>query len=393
MLRLNTLSIEDIGGISNAEIKFHPKMNVICGPNGVGKTTILDIIVHMAIVINSERLKKRVGAIKGTATGIFASSEKEFSQSITAEHFNPAEKQHYNNSKISPSDILYLRNVRLFDWAKLNSISSDPKLSAHDIGSRNSNGIPNADAKNWFANRYLYSAHKNALSPTQLKNLKLAKKSFAVLEADTQFDHVEASTNEVMVRTPRGLIPYEYLSSGFKTSITIFWGIIKEIEFRRERGEDDAEAFDGIILIDELELHLHPVWQSKILQSLKNMFPAAQFIITTHSPHIVQSADSGEVLPLETDETGYTRIREVSQPEHGMSMWTVEEVLEDIMGMKDARTDAFNGMMKNFETAILSNNAEEARKIFNHLEDSLHPRSAIRKVLALQIASIKGSND
>ncbi|SEL43229.1 AAA family ATPase [Pacificibacter marinus] len=394
MLRLTTLSIEDIGGISKASIGFHPKMNVICGPNGVGKTTILDIIVHMATIFHSQRLKKRVGAESGSATVEFVGSNGAAAHSIAVKHSDPAEKQHYTGGSISPSDILYLRNYRLFDWVKLGSISSDPDLKdASSVGGRNLSGIPNGDSKNWFVNRYLFSPHENALTPSQLTNLQLAKKSFAVLDPTVQFSHVEASSNEVMVRTPDGLIPYEYLSSGFKTSITIFWGIIKEIEFRRERDVAGAETFDGVILIDELELHLHPVWQSRILQALQTMFPVAQFIVTTHSPHIVQAAESGEVMPLETDYDGSTTVREIPHLEHGLSMWTVEEILEDIMGMSDANSGAFRGVLKNFEQAVLSNKRIEAKKIYDHLAGSVHPQSAIRKVLALQMASLGGLDD
>ncbi len=394
MLRLTTLSIEDVGGVSKASIRFHPKMNVICGPNGVGKTTILDIIVHMATIYHSQRLKKRVGAESGRATVEFVRSDGVAAHSIIVHHLDPAEKQHYTSPSISPSDILYLRNYRLFDWEKLNSISSDPNLKdASSVGSRNLSGIPNSDSKNWFVNRYLFSVHENALTPAQLTNFQLAKKSFAVLDSTVQFSHVEASSNEVMVRTTDGLIPYEYLSSGFKTSITIFWGIIKEIEFRRESDVAEAEKFDGVILVDELELHLHPVWQSRILQALKTMFPVAQFLVTTHSPHIVQAAEGGEVLPLETADDGSTVVREIPRLEHGLSMWTVEEILEDIMGMSDANSGAFSGVLKNFEQAVLSNNRAEAKKIYDHLAGSVHPRSAIRKVLALQMASLGGLED
>ena len=389
MLRLDSLSIYDIGGISSAHLNFDPKMNLICGPNGVGKTTILDIIVHMTKVINAQRLKRRAGTEFGVADATFNRSGETLPQSIKVSHFEPSESQHYTTGDVSPDDILYLRNIRLFDWSKLNSISSDPELNPNQIGARMSGGIPNSDAKNWFVNRYLFSAHNGALSRAQMANLSVAKKAFAVLDAETQFEHVEASTNEVMVRTPKGLIPYEYLSSGFKTCITIFWGLIKEIEYSRDRGMDLAAKFDGIILIDELELHLHPVWQSKILQSLRSVFPSAQFIITTHSPHIVQSADSGEVLALEVNSQGVTKPRDIPRLEHGMSMWTVEEILEDVMGMRDARTSIFNGLMKNFERAVISGNKEEAGAIAEHLHGSLHPHSPVRKIIALQLASIE----
>lgn len=265
--------------------------------------------------------------------------------------------------------------------------------NAGSVGERNLSGIPNSDAKNWFVNRYLFSAHENALSSAQMTNFQLAKKSFAVLDSTVQFSHVEASSNEVMVGTPKGLIPYEYLSSGFKTSITIFWGIIKEIEFRRVGDFARAETFDGVILIDELELHLHPVWQSKILKVLKTMFPVAQFVVSTHSPHVVQAAESGEVLPLETAENGKQAVRTIPDLKHGLNMWTVEEILEDIMGMSDANSSVFSAILKNFEQSVLTNDKAEAQKIFDHLSGSVHPRSAIRKVLALQMASLEGLDD
>ncbi|TMV82808.1 ATP-binding protein [Thioclava sp. BHET1] len=388
LLRLETLSIHDIGGISSASLQFHPSMNLICGPNGVGKTTILDIIVHMINVINAQRLKKRAGSDAGSAEAAFRTSNGVVSQAITVTHFDPSKTQHYSNERLLESDILYLRNIRLFDWSKLSSISSDPDIIKGVIGMRMSGGIPVTDAKNWFVNRYLYSGHEGALSRAQEENLKIAKKAFAILDAETQFQHVEASTNEVMVRTPKGTIPYEYLSSGFKTCLTIFWGLIKEIEYSRGKGKDLAADFDGIILIDELELHLHPVWQSKILQSLRSVFPSAQFIITTHSPHIVQSASAGEVMALQVDSQGVTVTRDVPRLEHGLSMWTVEEILEDIMGMTDARTDTFNGLMKNFERAVLAENKEMAKSISEHLMRSLHPSSPIRKIVALQLAVI-----
>lgn len=363
-------------------------MNLICGPNGVGKTTILDIIVHMTRVVNAHRLKKRAGSTSGSAKAAFRTHDGSVSQNITVTHFDPSQRQHYNNPGLPESDILYLRNVRLFDWVKLSSISSDPNIQEGAVGMRMSAGIPVDDAKNWFVNRYLYSAHKGALSQAQTKNLSIAKKAFAILDAETQFQHVEASTNEVMVTTPKGLIPYEYLSSGFKSCLTIFWGLIKEIEYSRTKGKDLAGDFDGIVLIDELELHLHPVWQSRILQSLRNIFPSAQFIITTHSPHIIQSADAGEVMALQVDPQGVTAIRDVPRLEHGLSMWTVEEILEDIMGMTDARTKTFNGLMKNFERAVLAGAKEDAKSISEHLMRSLHPNSPIRKIVALQLAAI-----
>jgi predicted ATP-binding protein involved in virulence len=57
----------------------------------------------------------------------------------------------------------------------------------------------------------------------------------------------------------------------------------------------------GIVMIDEIDLHLHPNWQRHVITDLKNAFPNIQFIVTTHSPFIVQSLDSQELINLDTD--------------------------------------------------------------------------------------------
>ena len=93
-------------------------------------------------------------------------------------------------------------------------------------------------------------------------------------------------------------------------------------------------------------------------------------------------------MALQVDPQGATAIRDVPRLEHGLSMWTVEEILEDIMGMTDARTNTFNGLMKNFERAVLAGAKEDAKSISDHLMRSLHPNSPIRKIVALQLAAI-----
>lgn len=56
----------------------------------------------------------------------------------------------------------------------------------------------------------------------------------------------------------------------------------------------------AVILIDELDLHLHPKWQKEIVADLKRTFPNSQFIVSTHSPFIVQSLDADELFDIET---------------------------------------------------------------------------------------------
>lgn len=69
-----------------------------------------------------------------------------------------------------------------------------------------------------------------------------------------------------------------------------------------EMGAEDVRKFPSVVLLDEIDLHLHPVWQRRILPSLEETFPNIQFIATTHSPFVAQSAEN--LIELEPDESG-----------------------------------------------------------------------------------------
>jgi predicted ATP-binding protein involved in virulence len=146
--------------------------------------------------------------------------------------------------------------------------------------------------------------------------------------------------------------------------------------------------FDGIIIIDELELHLHPEWQEKVADILRKAFPSAQFICTTHSPHIIQFAEANQIIALQLDGDS-VRVRELPETEFGFQGWTIEEILTDVMGMEDTRTSIFNSYIESFGREIDDENYQEANKIFQQLNLMLHPRSELRKVLKFQLSAIK----
>lgn len=78
---------------------------------------------------------------------------------------------------------------------------------------------------------------------------------------------------------------------------------------------------EGIVLIDELELHLHPTWQREVVEKLRNTFPNIQFIATTHSPFVIQSLRPGELINLDPEE-----FAEYSDK-------SIEDIAENVMGV------------------------------------------------------------
>jgi predicted ATP-dependent endonuclease of OLD family len=282
-MNLERLHLTSVGGISELELAFDPHLNVLCGPNGIGKTTILESIAHCFAMQQMSILKRNVASQSGFISAHVRDGQTALEVNIDLIEFLPGKNDHISGLHALSSKLLSLKVNRTFNYKALDSVTRDQDKPPHTVWEEAKTGVRIEDVKNWFVNRYLYSAHINALSSAQLHNLEVAKKGFSVLQDGFSFSRVLASSNEIMVNTPSGEIYYEYLSSGFKSCLSVFIGIIKEVEYRFGADELKADDFDGIVLIDEIELHLHPEWQAKISGLLKQCFQKLSLLF----PHIV----------------------------------------------------------------------------------------------------------
>lgn len=386
-MKIEQILIKDVGGLHSLSLTLNPKMNILCGPNGIGKTTILECIAHCFSNGETLILRRNVLATSSEITASLSYKGAVIPIGLTFTQYEPGQGASISGDAINSGYLLSLKTTRTFAYAPLQSITRDVEKPMYTIWQDSRSGVSVHDIKNWFVNRYLYSAHEGALSDAQMDNFELAKRCFSALNPEFSFSRVVASSNEILVNSPSGPIYYEYLSSGFKSCLAIFFGIIKEIEFRF--ADVRAIEFEGIVLIDEVELHLHPEWQNKIAGLLSEIFPMVQFVVTTHSPHVIQSADRDQILAFEVRD-GQVGPRKLPVSSYGFKGWTVDEVLTDVMGMTDTRTQLFNQLMDEFTTAIDQEDLTSAKFSFNKLDSSLHPLSHVRKLLRLQMASLGG---
>ncbi len=388
---VKSIDIENIAGITKLDLTFNPQMNIICGENGIGKTTIIECVAHTFSASNTNILKRSVLSESGKFTSLINVDSQDISKTISINDFIPISNTQIRGEYQKSKYLMSLKVTRTFNYMDLKAVSKDIDKPEHVIYQEAKLGVNIHEIKNWFVNRFLYSAHTGSLTDEQLENLELAKSCFSIIDDKFSFNRVMASDNEIMINTPNGEIYYEYLSSGFKSIISILFGIIKDIEFRFKEPTMEAKDFDGIILIDELELHLHPIWQAKISNILKEVFPKVQFIVTTHSPHIIQNANPDEIIALKRDENGVVIKKEIPNNEFGFQGWTVEEVLVDIMGMEDTRTEIYKNSIKDFQNAITDENYSFAKEELDKLDKLLHPDNYLRKLLSFDLASVKGS--
>lgn len=158
---------------------------------------------------------------------------------------------------------------------------------------------------------------------------------------------------------------FSYMSDGLQSMINIVSEIAHRcIELNGCLGVNAVKLTPGVVMIDEIDLYLHPHWQKHVLHDLLAAFPKIQFVVSTHSPFIVQSLQKGQLISFDEDVlTGGEPYKE-----------GLEDISSNRMGLKqDIRSKRFEEMVKTatqFFKAVDEGaaNADELKKQLDQIE-------------------------
>ena len=154
--------------------------------------------------------------------------------------------------------------------------------------------------------------------------------------------------------------PWSELSDGYQVFIALVADIARRAVMLNEFDGADAPArVEGVVLIDELDLHLHPRWQRVALPRLREAFPRLQLIISTHSPQVLSSAENRQVRRLDD---GQIQDRNVF-----VSGRDTNAILRDLM-RTDARDDEGVVALRRLHDAIDRGDAEQADRMYRALQ-------------------------
>jgi predicted ATP-binding protein involved in virulence len=134
--------------------------------------------------------------------------------------------------------------------------------------------------------------------------------------------------DEIKVKTYGSVVNLNQLSDGQRILLTLVADIARRLVLLNPLNQKPLTGH-GIILIDELELHLHPSWQQKIVCNLRLLFPNIQFIIATHSPLILSTVNNKSIRVFASDNDGQDYL---AAPDFQSSGSDVNDVLEQVMG-------------------------------------------------------------
>ena len=110
---------------------------------------------------------------------------------------------------------------------------------------------------------------------------------------------------ELMYVSDGVLLPVTSLSAGYQSLIWMVFDIAYRMAVLNPNKKEDICLTSGIVLIDEIDMHLHPKWQWNIINALRKTFPNIQFIATTHAPILFASAKNVWVVDVENEEYQY----------------------------------------------------------------------------------------
>jgi hypothetical protein len=125
-------------------------------------------------------------------------------------------------------------------------------------------------------------------------------------------------------------VPATWLSQGYQSIIAWLADVVGQILLECGKVVPAAEM-QGVVLVDEIDLHLHPTWQVHLIPALKKVFPRLQFIATTHSPMVLPALTADEVYLLSRDEAGSVV---ATRADHSPALLTGSEILESFFGIR-----------------------------------------------------------
>jgi predicted ATP-binding protein involved in virulence len=159
-------------------------------------------------------------------------------------------------------------------------------------------------------------------------------------------------------------ISLELLSDGEKSLLAMVCHLSRKLAEYNQDLENPLNA-SALVLIDEIELHLHPAWQRIIIPRLVKTFPNCQFIVTTHSPQVLSHVNPECIHILDYDGDNVV----VKRPDSSYGLDS-NRILEDILGVSKRPQEIQDRMLELFRT-INNNDLESAKKIAKELGDQI----------------------
>lgn len=358
-MRISSLDAQNVGPFVQEKFLFqkvensqHAEVHIFTGVNGSGKSTLLHALASMIdvqFIKNRFRYRDKRSVLD---IGLFLESSKNITLQICYRNDRlsmpspePRPLEQYQKSLRSRYprylDLLYdfavigysgSRTLNSYDLQAIQEVRKHPLEDAIHFQQATDpqvllQWIANTKAKQAFAeqenNQPRAEQYGNAIA-----RIEQAVEQIVGYPVSFQFNYEPLS---VSLRVNGEQLEFDVLPDGLKSIISWIADLLMRLD--RLKWKNDTEVLERsfILLLDEIEIHLHPAWQRKILPVIQKLFTNAQIFIATHSPFVVASVDDAWVYQLEMN-GGSSRLAKVIEAKAGSSYPTV---LDEIFGIED----------------------------------------------------------
>ena len=409
---LECLTLKNFRCFESVKFDFTERMSVIAGDNGSGKTSVLEAAAIAAGTLfqpigelSGKPINKRDATMMPFPTGSLAGGEAQFPVEVTAYGCPQNDAIKWKRSLNSPdgkTTIIEARQMTDLGKRLLSGIRSDdksmvlPVVAYYGTGrlwdyhrerrtdafrrtSRLNGYIDSLDGTaniklmmNWFKKMTVQKYQNQENGTGSIPEFDVVCKAVEMYyekitghtNAVLQFN---LGTNELDIYYDRGdkrmRMPLSQLSDGYKGTLSLITDIAYRMSLLNPDLREKALAeTPGLVMIDEVDLHLHPTWQERILEDLTTIFPRVQFIVTTHAPIVINSIRSENLILLRDN-----------RPESaGLEVYgkDANSIIQTVMRSNE-RPERVKKMFDDFYSAVDEGKHDEARAILNGIEGEI----------------------
>jgi uncharacterized protein (DUF2235 family) len=318
---LERVELVNIGSFKKLDIRFDQSWNVLLANNGLGKSTLLKAIA-LGLCGNHEKTAPaarsllRVGETSGYIK-LWIGEDIYESELVRDGSEVKVRPRRYTPLQSGTSVVLGfppLRGVSLRRPTGVSHVEERPYPVVEDLLPLITDGVDSRvdNLKQWVVNTAVRARTDPAASRALTEFFEVVRQISK--DVNVSFSRVEDKTFQVMMKTADGEVPIESLSQGM--SSVIGWvGALLERMFEIYAKEKHPERMPALVLVDEIDAHMHPAWQQVLVEALSNCFKKVQFIVSTHSPLIVGGLEPHQVHRFERDAKG---VVQVTRPAHSL---------------------------------------------------------------------------